>query len=220
MDPDKRVKLSCAPFWAHPTPKNVPWRDHWMQAIYYPISDSSVSSDRLTIISNHDEYSFWFDVRDGDDYACVSNIPMPSPQAGIHLAVSRNRLGQINDEQRNGQLVRSSEAMLDDFYRANQRLPSAVLCLSELSLLPVIFGHIFESKSSSNSAQTCTIYLCEQNTQMSRILADFARLFKNVKLILMDADIAELKPDHFSPKVSELGFPCPKQPFLVCRWIL
>lgn len=37
------------------------WRDHWMQAIYYPISNPE-PSDNMILISNHDEYSYWFDV--------------------------------------------------------------------------------------------------------------------------------------------------------------
>ena len=43
-----------------------PWRDHWMQAIYYPISVPKISSvqgeQKMVLISCHDEYSFWFDL--------------------------------------------------------------------------------------------------------------------------------------------------------------
>ena len=37
-DPQQTILLSCAPRWAshHPADKELPWRDHWMQAIYYP----------------------------------------------------------------------------------------------------------------------------------------------------------------------------------------
>ena len=54
MDPARKITLSCAPHWAHPkgasSPPNkqsvgfshdderVPWRDHWMQSVYYPVS--------------------------------------------------------------------------------------------------------------------------------------------------------------------------------------
>lgn len=34
-----------------------------MQAIYYPLSDLRVEEgEEITLISNHDEYSLWFDV--------------------------------------------------------------------------------------------------------------------------------------------------------------
>ena len=40
-----------------------PWRDHWMQAVYYPIRTPDVQAGQdLALISNHDEYSLWFDV--------------------------------------------------------------------------------------------------------------------------------------------------------------
>lgn len=40
MDINAEHILSCAPYWAHPKSKDlltteIPWRDHWMQAIYY-----------------------------------------------------------------------------------------------------------------------------------------------------------------------------------------
>ena len=57
MDPARKITLSCAPHWAHPKgtssmpkqvpsssigfshdDKTVPWRDHWMQSVYYPVS--------------------------------------------------------------------------------------------------------------------------------------------------------------------------------------
>ena len=71
MDPAKTVLLSCAPVWAHPSPKKLPWRDHWMQAIYYPVVSrqpptSNGNSKKVTVVSNHDEYSYWFDVWQGD----------------------------------------------------------------------------------------------------------------------------------------------------------
>ena len=37
------------------------WRDHWMQAIYYPISKPD-PCDKMFLTSNHDEYSYWFDI--------------------------------------------------------------------------------------------------------------------------------------------------------------
>ena len=40
------------------------WRDHWMQAIFYPASDTEVQlGDGVTVYSCHDDYSLWFDVQ-------------------------------------------------------------------------------------------------------------------------------------------------------------
>ena len=42
-DPDCSVLLSCAPSFASPhldkSKDQIPWRDHWMQAVYYPQVD-------------------------------------------------------------------------------------------------------------------------------------------------------------------------------------
>ena len=34
-----------------------------MQAVYYPLSRATVSKgEKVAVVSNHDEYSLWFDV--------------------------------------------------------------------------------------------------------------------------------------------------------------
>ena len=63
FDPQGQIVLSCAPDWAkHGDIKQMAWRDHWMQAIYYPISSPDPVTDHMYLISNHDEYSYWFDI--------------------------------------------------------------------------------------------------------------------------------------------------------------
>lgn len=48
MDINAQHILSCAPYWAHPantgnlTSSDIPWRDHWMQALYYLPQEMSV----------------------------------------------------------------------------------------------------------------------------------------------------------------------------------
>ena len=81
-------------------------------------------------MSNHDEFSLWFDVR---KEAPEKRVQMPSPTAGIHLAASRTRLGQINDPGRNSKFVAALTTSIEGFTQ-----PPTCLCLSELSLLPLI----------------------------------------------------------------------------------
>ena len=68
--------LSCAPHWAHPDtqgrpdsgPADVPWRDHWMQAVYYlPREVRLRRRDEFNLVSSHDEYSLWFSVNDSEE---------------------------------------------------------------------------------------------------------------------------------------------------------
>jgi protein arginine N-methyltransferase 7 len=64
MDVNGKVILSCAPAWARPLTesKNVlPWRDHWMQGVYYlPDGVFVQKEEKLVLVGLHDEYSFWF----------------------------------------------------------------------------------------------------------------------------------------------------------------
>lgn len=105
MDIDNKILLSCAPYWAHPDAEEkvheIPWRDHWLQAVYYfPTYFPVQKNQEICLIASHDEYSFWFNIeRDSnitDDYVSQKSVCT----CGAHLAYSRTRFGQINDIER------------------------------------------------------------------------------------------------------------------------
>ena len=52
------------------------WRDHWMQAVYYPSSPLPVTSGcHFSVYGSHDEYSLWFDTHNTQGYVqrfCLS----------------------------------------------------------------------------------------------------------------------------------------------------
>jgi protein arginine N-methyltransferase 7 len=117
MDYEDEILLSCAPIWAHHTPNNMQvrkhnektslnkkqnkillfnnkWRDHWMQAIYFPNDLIHLEKNQKFFIEcNHDEYSLWFNV---SHYRPFSNDENQERSLGITM-VSRNRLAQLND---------------------------------------------------------------------------------------------------------------------------
>ncbi|KAI9581497.1 protein arginine N-methyltransferase 7 [Glossina fuscipes] len=125
MDFKEEIVLSCAPFWAHPNFKElkakaspklpltnvVPWRDHWMQAIYYiprPLKLTE-SDDEFILNCNHDEFSWWFNVlpkvsnnfeKQNKRHACICRF---------HTTYSRSRIGQINQAPRNKRYLRFLE---------------------------------------------------------------------------------------------------------------
>lgn len=140
MDQDNEIVLSCAPSWAHPDyqsltatsplsepPQNViPWRDHWMQAVFYVPSSLRVQKDEEVFLNfMHDEYSLWFDVT--KSRATPTEIRQPLCECGFHNAYSRTRIGQLNDSGRNKKYLRQLEERIDG--------ASVVLCLSDGSLL-------------------------------------------------------------------------------------
>ena len=65
MDQSGDVMLTCAPHWLQPNStgaNTVPWRDHWMQAIYHLPPPLLLPSNhkQLTLTAARDEYSLWF----------------------------------------------------------------------------------------------------------------------------------------------------------------
>lgn len=140
MDQDHEITLSCAPSWAHPDfaalsaasadmqpPQNViPWRDHWMQAVYFaPSSLHMQRGETVHLNFCHDEYSLWFDV--SKTKATFPDIRQPLCDCGFHNAYSRTRIGQLNDGTRNKKYL----ALLEQTIGAD----SVVLVISDGSLL-------------------------------------------------------------------------------------
>lgn len=95
-----------------------------MQAVYYPSSTLPVvQGDLFPIHASHDEYSLWFDTAKGDSQRPVCTC-------GLHIAFSRNRLAQLNDEHRNSVFVKALQKHLSP--------TSVCLVISDGSLLPLV----------------------------------------------------------------------------------
>ncbi|XP_030374210.1 protein arginine N-methyltransferase 7 [Scaptodrosophila lebanonensis] len=122
MDDDGEILLSCAPYWAHPELKQlgadqtgqrplantVPWRDHWMQAIYYipkPLQLSTAGKE-FWLVCNHDEYSLWFDAY---IEAPLKPVRRHTCTCDLHMTYSRSRIGQLNQAKRNKAYLRQLE---------------------------------------------------------------------------------------------------------------
>jgi len=151
-DPQHTILLSCAPAWAsHHQTCDLPWRDHWMQAIYYPRSQTPVKQgESVELVSSHDEYSLWFDVVTTAPPASAP-VSLPSPGPGLHLAMSRARLGQINNNSRNKQL----SAMISNIIKTSKT--ERILVISEKSLLGLMTAKLGAEN---------VIHICENNSNM------------------------------------------------------
>ncbi|KAJ0178126.1 hypothetical protein K1T71_005949 [Dendrolimus kikuchii] len=110
MDPEGKIVINCAPWWAHPEanisserPQDlIPWRDHWMQAVYYLPQEQSVQKDsELCLISCQDEYSLWFYL-DNDN---LKHYKRPVCECGVHMALSRTHVSYLNDGKRSKKLL-------------------------------------------------------------------------------------------------------------------
>ncbi|XP_033179203.1 protein arginine N-methyltransferase 7 isoform X1 [Bombus impatiens] len=145
MDVNNEVLLSSAPVWEHPDTKIlqnkglslqeiadvIPWRDHWMQAIYYlPVETLVTVNKEVSLIGYHDEYSLWFQLINESILVCRNEAPdceRPVCSCNVHVAYCRTRIGQLNDHIRNEKYIKALE---------KEVTPDTVcLCLSDGSLL-------------------------------------------------------------------------------------
>ncbi|BFG05806.1 protein arginine N-methyltransferase 7 [Drosophila madeirensis] len=122
LDDQGEILLSCAPYWAHPQLNEltagkadrlpvanvVPWRDHWMQAIYYvPKPPQLTTAGQAFYLScHHDEYSLWFDAL---LEAPTKTVRRHTCSCDLHMTYSRSRIGQLNQAVRNKRYLRYLE---------------------------------------------------------------------------------------------------------------
>ncbi|XP_067905761.1 protein arginine N-methyltransferase 7 isoform X3 [Heterodontus francisci] len=134
MDPEGSIKCTMAPYWAHPTPDNNQWRDHWMQCVYFLPEELTVQEGEcLRISATHDDYSLWYKLECSSDECeadVLSKRPLCSCQA--HLMCNRQRFGELNDQQRNETYIKALKTVV--------RSDSVCVTISDGSLLS-LFAH-------------------------------------------------------------------------------
>lgn len=185
MDPEEEIIISCAPVWEHPDSKDsnskgnhagnpathIPWRDHWMQAVYFLTSETVLNKgDQFTLISNHDEFSFWFQITQSQDFNSCQNEKeiesmRPVCNCSFHFLLSRTRIGAINDERRRNLYLQSLKKIINT--------ESTCILLGDMSLLGILIGKLGARK----------ICILETNGLVSNVVEKIAKL-NNVKDVI------------------------------------
>ncbi|XP_051157383.1 protein arginine N-methyltransferase 7 [Leptopilina boulardi] len=150
MDTNGENLLSCAPVWEHPSvnsekgidqdllTRKIPWRDHWMQAIYHLPTEIPVQMNQeVTLIGCHDEYSFWFNLKN-NSILNFDDFEIPTCNCCLHLAYPRNRISQLNDMCRNRKFIQ--------ILRRKINYNSTCLCITEGSLLGIMAAKLGAKK--------------------------------------------------------------------------
>lgn len=107
MDQKGEIILTCAPKWAHPLGSQLPWRDHWMQGLYYfPEEVNFSEGDPVVLSANHDEFSLWFSIETSVNRLSIQT-QRPICDCGLHLAICRTRVGAISDPERQNKYIDS-----------------------------------------------------------------------------------------------------------------
>lgn len=159
MDVANKVKLSCAPWWAHPSkppgPDKIPWRDHWMQAIYYVPTPLQVrQNEELLLISCHDEFSLWFNISKKLELKDSYREP-PVCTCGLHAFNSRTRIGMLNDNKRRSVYLKAMKNVVNS--------DSVILSLGDCSLIGLQAAGLGAKK----------VYCVEENKLCRRVIEEF-----------------------------------------------
>lgn len=176
MDQDAEIRISCAPHWAHedfyrlknerpsfqPEQNIIPWRDHWMQALYYAPKPVQIGvGEQLELKCNRDEFSLWFDLnritnRDSNRMEPDQSIQKrPMCTCGFHLAFGRTRIGQMNHSLR----LKKFQKIFDK--ALNQQ--STVLFISEGSLLGLMIA----------ASKVKHVYILDSNKYTRRVVQKY-----------------------------------------------
>lgn len=137
MDPEGHVVCSMAPSWTYQDPRTAPWRDHWMQSVYFlPAERSVTAGEELSLTVCHDDYSLWFSVQPRS--SPTDSPPLrPCCTCQAHLVWNRPRFGELNDRRRTQSFVSALRSVLTE--------ESVCLSVSDGSLLPA-FCHALGAK--------------------------------------------------------------------------
>ncbi|KAM4618369.1 protein arginine N-methyltransferase 7 [Polymixia lowei] len=140
MDPSGTIVCSMAPSWTYPEPKMAPWRDHWMQSVYFlPAERRVTEGEELSLTVCHDDYSLWYSLQTDSQQDTQTEAPpcRPCCTCQAHLVWTRPRFGELNDRHRTETYVSALRSVL--------KADSVCLGVSDGSLLPA-FAHALGAK--------------------------------------------------------------------------
>ncbi|XP_033942749.1 protein arginine N-methyltransferase 7 isoform X2 [Pseudochaenichthys georgianus] len=181
MDPSGSIVCTMAPSWTYKQPKTAPWRDHWMQSVYFLPVESSVSDgEELRLTVCHDDYSLWYSLQSPSQQSSQSEAAPSRPccTCQAHLVWNRARFGELNDRRRTESYVSALRSVL--------REDSVCLGVSDGSLLPV-FAHVLGAKK---------VYGLE-NSRMSEQVIEQVLEANSMKGAV---ELLEIRPEQLSSK--------------------
>lgn len=152
MDPEGTINCTMKPGWLYPTDHPVPWRDHWMQCVYFLPEERKVTlGEELCLTAYQDDYCVWYKlIKPGLEKSSLVSDERPVCHCGAHIIWNRTRFGELNDQ---GRMAKYKAAM-----RKILTPSSVCLCISDGSLLPLLAysigaAQVYTIESSSMSKQ-------------------------------------------------------------------
>lgn len=158
-----------------------------MQAVYYLPKDILIKAkgEKLHLTGYHDEYSLWFGL--DTESSTIADLPRPFCDCSVHLAVSRTRLGQLNDDRRNLIYLQALEKVVGS--------DTVCLTLGDCCLLGLMAAKLGARK----------VYAIERNPHCRRVLEAWVKTNNlHEQIAVLDGDLDRKTLDL---KVQQ-SFPC------------
>ncbi|NXS52830.1 ANM7 methyltransferase, partial [Brachypteracias leptosomus] len=193
MDPFGRINCTMAPYWIKPN-SAFQWRDHWMQCVYFlPNEEPVLQGQLVSLTAWRDEYSLWYELqkaRGEEEKEADVRVESPVCRCQAHLLWNRPRFGELNDQNRTQQYIRSLMKVL--------KADSVCLCISDGSLLPML-AHYLGAK------QVPSFFLLLWSLGFSFLFAFFKANHLEDKIKIIEARPEMLESSHLEDqKISVL----------------
>ena len=198
MDTEGEIVLSCAPFWTYNsssmTAKSIPWRDHWMQSVYYfPAYNRRIdlkTNETMKVVANRDEYSLWFDLLNERNHF---NSSPAHCNCGLHLFLSRTRINMINDTSRLQNYYHILESIQNDV----QVNSIDAIFLGDSSLLPIMTAKMDKIRK---------VFCLTDNKQTENFIQSYAKSNSLLDKIEIIANLDQIHDRSINLVVSEPYF--------------
>ncbi|GMT19273.1 hypothetical protein PFISCL1PPCAC_10570, partial [Pristionchus fissidentatus] len=157
--------LTMAPEWKDADSR---WRDHWMQAVYYPSKRMKVKEGGLfPLKAGHDEFSLWFDIHDER----MGTIDRPYCVCEFHARLSRTMIYRMNE-------IMEDKKLAEAISKEVSLYSSHIVCLGEGSLIGLL---------PSITANALKVTIVESTPWMRKILHKYIQHYKLVNVTVVSS---------------------------------
>uniref|UniRef100_A0A915KH19 Protein arginine N-methyltransferase n=1 Tax=Romanomermis culicivorax TaxID=13658 RepID=A0A915KH19_ROMCU len=174
MDGTGNLILSTKPDWSDS--KNVRWRDHWIQSIYFlPESVDLTPNSNLYLNASHDEYSFWFSASNVEMKKQKQPYKRPLCTCSLHKILTRTNIARFNDSQRYERFCKIAQKIVKD---------KSCVAFGDCTLLPLLALQMGAKE----------VYLIEAEDETQKFLksyADFNSLGTKLHMVHGMAELPE-----------------------------
>ncbi|XP_075045016.1 protein arginine N-methyltransferase 7 [Mixophyes fleayi] len=163
MDPEGTINCSMKPSWLYPRLHPVPWRDHWMQCVYFLPEEKKVAQgEELCLTAHQDDYCIWYSLtKPSTEEDSPAFSEHPACRCGAHINWNRARFGELNDQSRMEKYKKALKKILT---------PSSVcLCVSDGSLLPLLAHSIGAARVYTMESSSMSQHLMEKLFQTNHL---------------------------------------------------